>query len=103
MLSKKSSETLLLPTTKRGKSAPTTVLQSTEDEKLIARLCSGHHSPLRAYLHRLDRDIDPVFPTCKEEDHTLHHWLITCLGRDCLQQKLFDCPKGRLEWRNCLN
>ena len=64
---------------------------------LIARLRSGHHPALRVYLHRLDPDIDPVCPTCKE-DHTLHHWLTTCPHGDRQRQNVFGCPGGRLEW-----
>lgn len=41
-----------------------------------ARLHSGHHPALRTYLHQLDPDTDPVWTTCKEENHTLHRWLI---------------------------
>ena len=79
-------------------SIDTVHITTREAEVLIARLRSGHHPALRAYLHRLDPDIDPVYPTCKEEDHTLHHWLITCWARDRLRQKVFGCPRGRLEW-----
>ena len=69
-----------------------------EYEVLIARLHSGHHPALQAYLHQLDPDTDSVCPTCKEEGHTLHHWLTKCPAGDCLQQKVFGCPKKRLEW-----
>ena len=65
---------------------------------LIVRLHSGHHPVLGANLHRLDPDIGSARPTCKEEDHTLHDWLITRLAVDCLRQKIFGCPRERLEW-----
>ena len=68
------------------------------DKVLIARLRSGHHPALRAYLHRLDSNIDPICSTCKDKDHTLHHWLITCSTGHQLRQKLFGCSRGRLEW-----
>ena len=37
-----------------------------EDKVLIARLSSGHHPTLRAYLHQLDLDINLVCSKCKE-------------------------------------
>ena len=44
-----------------------TQLPSRADEILLARLRVGHHSSLRAYLHRIDPDIDPTCPRCKED------------------------------------
>lgn len=62
---------------------------------LIVRLHSGHHPVLGAYLHCLDRDIGSARPTCKEEDHTLHDWLIARLAVDCLRQKNIWMSKGK--------
>ena len=69
-----------------------------EDKVLIERLPSGHHPALQAYLHQLDPDTDPVCPTCKDRNHTLNHWLITCLADDPLQQKVLGCLSKGKAW-----
>ena len=47
------------------------------DEVLLARLRTGHHPALQAYLHRLDPDVDPSCQSCNEDQHTLQHWLMS--------------------------
>ena len=48
------------------------------DEVLLARLHTGYHPALQAYLYRLDHDVDPTCPSYNEDQHTLQHWLISC-------------------------
>ena len=68
------------------------------DEVLLARLRAGHHPSLRAYLHRLDPDVDPTCPSCNKDQHTLQHWTISCPAGERIRQQMFGYHRERLEW-----
>ena len=68
------------------------------DEVLLARFRARHHQSLRAYLHRLDPDINPLCPSCHQREHTLLHWLVSCPALDHIRQQMFGCHHGQLEW-----
>ena len=73
-------------------------LKSRSDQVLLARLRSGHHPGLRAYMHRLDPQIDEQCYICGEGQMTLDHWLICCPGISAERVALFGTHRGRLEW-----
>ena len=73
-------------------------LKSRSDQVLLARLRSGHHPGLRAYMHRLDPQIDEHCYICGEGQMNLEHWLICCPGISAERVALFGTHRGRLEW-----
>ena len=73
-------------------------VHSKEDEILLSRLRSGHHPWLRAYANRMNPDIDPLCPSCREEAQTLQHWLIVCPAIELCRQRVFGPFEGQLEW-----
>ena len=48
------------------------------DQVLLAQLRSGHHLIFQSYQNKLDETIDPLCPLCREEPHTVGHWLGRC-------------------------
>ena len=81
-----------------GPSIDTEQITKRANEVLLAILRAGHHLVLQAYLHRLDPDVDPTCPFCNEDQRTLQHWLISCPAGERIQQQMFGCHRGRLEW-----
>ena len=73
-------------------------IDSRAEEVLLARLRAGHHQSLRPYLHRLDPNINPLCPSCHQEERTLLHWLVSCPALDHIPQQMFGCHHGRLGW-----
>ena len=71
---------------------------SRSDKVLLARLRTGHHYAFRKYLNRLDPSIDPKCPLCKEDEHSLEHWLIDCPGISQERMNLFGSHRGQLSW-----
>ena len=75
-----------------------TKIKSRRDDVLIARLHSGHQLSLKAYHHRIDREIGPMCPSCLQAEHTLQHWLLECPAGDAIRQRVFGNHQGSLEW-----
>ena len=73
-------------------------IDNRSDQVLLARLRSGHHPAFRAYLHRMDPDVDPTCPICQNADHTLEHWLLDCPGTSAVKREMFGTHEGSLTW-----
>ena len=73
------------------------------NQVLLARLRSGHHEALRAYMHRINPDIDATCPACYEngttsEEMTLEHWLCDCPAGAEWRMREFGTHSGSLDW-----
>ena len=68
------------------------------DQVLLARLRTGHHYAFWKYLNRLDPSIHPKCPLCKEDEHSLEHWIIDCPGISQERMNLFGTHRGQLSW-----
>ena len=74
------------------------LIETRQDQVLLAQLRSGHHNALRHYKHRVAQDLDSLCPDCNDDDHTLEHWLIDCPAHSAWRMKTFGSPSGSLEW-----
>ena len=73
------------------------LIQSREDQSLLAKLKSGHYVGLRAYKNRIDPSTSPTCNLCGEEDQDLEHWLVRCPATAKERLLLFGEHSGSLD------
>ena len=73
------------------------LINSREDQSLLAKLRSGHYVGLRAYKNRIDPSTSPTCNLCGEEDQDLEHWLVRCPATAKERLFLFGEHSGSLD------
>ena len=64
-------------------------IESRQDQVLLAQLRTGKHRAFQEYAHMIDDEVPPICPHCKEENHTLEHWLLGCPATLRAKQEIF--------------
>ena len=67
---------------------------SRKDQVLLAQLRTGHHMIFQSYQNKLDQTIDPLCPLCREEPHTVEHWLGRCSATLEMRKEVFGKDVG---------
>ena len=73
-------------------------IKNRKDAVLLARLRSGHHPGLRAWVHRVDPQVDPSCYICGDPNMDLSHWLVKCPGVSAERMTRFGSHLGSLDW-----
>ena len=69
-----------------------------KDAVLLARLRSGHHPGLRAWVHRVDPQVEPTCYICGDPYMDLYHWLCICPGVSAERMAKVGSHTGKLDW-----
>ena len=65
-------------------------LKTRADQKLIAKIRTGHWKKFREFKSRVDGGkTDPNCKFCPGKPHNLRHWMTDCNATDAIRQRLF--------------